>query len=142
MITSDFSGSLSICLVSMEVATHTQRGMGDPWSQRRVVAVVRTARLQWSQREAEASIAAATASTSGCRSAVSSAMAAANATFTSSYASAAAAHAIANCLIAYLTHRRQKTKGKGASGKHHSTRQHIYQAPPHVVSMGSAGGSL
>ena len=74
------------------------------------------------QREAEASIAAATASTSGCRSAVSSAMAAANAAFTSSYASAAAAHAIANGLIAYLTHRRQKTKGKGASGKHHSTR--------------------
>ena len=94
------------------------------------------------QREAEASIAAATASTSGCRSAVSSAMEAADAAFTSSYASAAAAHAIANCLIAYLTHRRQKTKGKGASGKHHSTRQHIYQAPPHVVIMGSAGGSL
>ena len=48
MITADFSGSLSICLVSMEVATHTQRGMGDPWSQRRVVAVIRTAWLQWS----------------------------------------------------------------------------------------------
>ena len=67
------------------------------------------------QREAEASIAAATASTSGCRSAVSSAMAAANAAFTSSYASAAAAHAIANGLIAYLTHRRQKAKAPVAN---------------------------
>ena len=91
------------------------------------------------QREAEASIAAATASTSGCRSAVSSAMEAADAAFTSSYASAAAAHAIANCLIAYLTHRRQKAKAPVANT---TVPGSIYQAPPHVVIMGSAGGSL
>ena len=91
------------------------------------------------QREAEASIAAATASTSGCRSAVSSAMEAADAAFTSSYASAAAAHAIANGLIAYLTHRRQKAKAPVANT---TVPGSIYQAPPHVVITGSAGGSL